>query len=76
MENKIVLTPLEIEMLLRVERGVRNKDLAEIPGHVCSLPSVSHRLKVLRVKLGVSTKEQAVTRAKELGLLDEQPQQQ
>jgi LuxR family maltose regulon positive regulatory protein len=61
------LTSRELEVLALVEAGYSNQDIAT--RLVISLPTVKRHISNIYAKLGTSTRTQAVSRAKELNLL-------
>lgn len=75
MPSTIVLTELERQTLLCVERGWTNQQLCQTPGYFCSISTLGKRLNELNHKLGTTTKHDAAGRARELGLLDAPVQQ-
>ena len=62
------LTPREVEVLQLIEAGCSNQQIAQ--KYVISIPTVKRHISNIYMKLEVSSRTQAVSRAKELDLLN------
>ena len=62
------LTPRELEVLRLIEAGCSNQQIAQ--KYVISIPTVKRHISNIYMKLEVTSRTQAVSRAKELGLLN------